>query len=57
MNRQFARLSELGQPNGQYTLGHIYVVTVERNGLADAHPGDRQQSDQGLIRQHAIGRL
>jgi hypothetical protein len=50
MQRQFAGFAEFRQPNGQYTVGYIYVITIECERLSYPHSSDRQQSDQGLIR-------
>ena len=48
MQRDLARLAELGEADRQDAFGEVDVVAVESEGLTDAEPGDGQQPDEGL---------
>ena len=43
MERNHARLAELGATNGEYPPAEIDVVAVKTNGLAHPHAGDSKE--------------
>jgi hypothetical protein len=49
VQRQLARLVELAVAHDQHAGLEIDVVAVQGDRLADPHPGDGEQADQGLI--------
>jgi len=50
VQRDQAGLAELAVAHGQQpVVVGVEVVAVEPDRLADAHPGDGQQADQGLV--------
>jgi hypothetical protein len=52
MQRQLPGSAAFTFPDQQHSVIVVEVVGVEADHLADAHAGDRQQRDQGLIGDH-----
>jgi hypothetical protein len=53
VQRDQAGLAELAVAHPQPVVVGVEVVAVEPDRLADAHPGDGQQADQGLVGRRA----
>jgi hypothetical protein len=56
VNRDLARLAELGLPDHQDTATVFEIAIVERDRFSDSHAGDREQAKQRLVRRLPEGR-
>jgi hypothetical protein len=57
MQRNAARLAELGFAYGEYGLREIDVIAIKSHNLADAHARDDQQAEQRGVGPRTQARL
>ena len=51
---ELAGFSELAMADGDQPLPGVEIVSIQRDGFADPHPGRDQQPDQGPVRRHPM---